>query len=64
MNFPCGAYPYTMDCVSIAHIPLPPSSKSDSHAALDGTSVSTENNPSDPFTEVDQLAQLGQMMHE
>jgi hypothetical protein len=65
MNFPCGSYPYpTMDYFSIEHIPLPPSPKSDLNVAFDGTGVPTTNNPSDPFTEVDQLAQLGQMMHE
>ena len=64
MNFPCGAYPYSaVDCVSIAHIPLPPSPKSDLHTAFD-CNVSTANASSDPFTEVDQLAQLAQMMHE
>ncbi|KAL7077963.1 hypothetical protein ACQ4LE_003453 [Meloidogyne hapla] len=66
MNFPCGAYPYSsVDCVNVAHIPLPPSPKSDFlHNPFDGNGVSTGNVSSDPFTEVDQLAQLGQMMHE
>ncbi|CAK5009008.1 unnamed protein product [Meloidogyne enterolobii] len=68
MNFPCGAYPYSsVDCVNIAHIPLPPSPKAEFfHTPFtDNNSVSTSTNvSSDPFTEVDQLAQLGQMMHE
>lgn len=67
MNFPCGAYPYSsVDCVNIAHIPLPPSPKSEFfHTPSTDNSVSTSTNvSSDPFTEVDQLAQLGQMMHE
>uniref|UniRef100_A0A915MZU8 JmjC domain-containing protein n=1 Tax=Meloidogyne javanica TaxID=6303 RepID=A0A915MZU8_MELJA len=67
MNFPCGAYPYSsVDCVNIAHIPLPPSPKAEFfHASFTDNSVSTSTNvSSDPFTEVDQLAQLGQMMHE
>ncbi|KAF7635690.1 hypothetical protein Mgra_00004932 [Meloidogyne graminicola] len=66
MKYPCGAYNYSSaGYVNIAHIPLPPSPKSDFlHTPFEGSGILASDGSSDPFTEVDQLAQLGQMMHE